>query len=222
MPVSRPQPPSTTDDPSARRSAVWRRRAVRLAAWTLATLVPVSAMAGDIFLNGVKVTGMTNQDFEGAKVRFDEKGNVHISVPGVKVHFEGQPGPGTGQTAAPTPAVAGQYFLVSTQTSPGRAQYDVDVHVNGNFVTRIANDQAQVTLNISKHLRPGINTVVFTSIKNIGARRLSFSGADELNIIVGRGTDTARQLTIDEQLVTYKRTAAHIENHTQSFEFTVR
>ncbi|GHG92056.1 hypothetical protein [Comamonas sp. JC664] len=52
-----------------------------VAAATLA-LAPFGAFAGSVFLNGVKIDGVTNQRFEKATVRIDESGNVHIDAPG--------------------------------------------------------------------------------------------------------------------------------------------
>ncbi|MBZ4416645.1 hypothetical protein [Myxococcus sp. RHSTA-1-4] len=45
-------------------------------------LAPMGALAGSVYLNGVKIDGVTNQKFEKATVRIDEAGNVHIDAPG--------------------------------------------------------------------------------------------------------------------------------------------
>lgn len=52
------------------------------AAVVLVTLAPAVALAGSVFLNGVKIDGVTNTKFEKATVRIDEAGNIHIDAPG--------------------------------------------------------------------------------------------------------------------------------------------
>ncbi|MFE8597608.1 hypothetical protein [Archangium violaceum] len=63
-----------------------------------ALLLPVSALAGSVFLNGVRIDGVTSQKFEKvASVRIDDKGNVHIDAPAYAVKLVNAP-------AAPAPA----------------------------------------------------------------------------------------------------------------------
>jgi hypothetical protein len=61
-------------------------------------LLPVSALAGSVFLNGVRIDGVTNQKFEKVgSVRIDDKGNVYIDAPAYAVKLVNAP-------AAPAPA----------------------------------------------------------------------------------------------------------------------
>ncbi|HYO73773.1 MAG TPA: hypothetical protein VEU33_47680 [Archangium sp.] len=63
-----------------------------------ALLLPFSAFAGSVFLNGVRIDGVTNQKFEKvASVRIDDKGNVYIDAPAYAVKLVNAP-------AAPAPA----------------------------------------------------------------------------------------------------------------------
>ncbi|MFP2928243.1 hypothetical protein ACLESO_24195, partial [Pyxidicoccus sp. 3LG] len=64
-------------------------------------LAPVGALAGSVFLNGVKIDGVTNQKFEKATVRIDEAGNIHIDAPGYAARVSTVTPP-----AAPAPAQA--------------------------------------------------------------------------------------------------------------------
>lgn len=67
-----------------------------------ALLLPVSALAGSVFLNGVRIDGVTNQKFEKvASVRIDEKGNIHIDAPAYAVKVVNAPA-----APAPAPAIA--------------------------------------------------------------------------------------------------------------------
>ncbi len=72
-------------------------------------LLPVSAFAGSVFLNGVPIDGVTNQKFEKvSSVRIDDKGNVHIDAPAYAVKLvNAPPAPASAPVAkAPAPAPA--------------------------------------------------------------------------------------------------------------------
>ena len=56
-------------------------------------LVPASALASSVYLNGTRIDGVTNQKFEKATVRIDEKGDVFIEAPGYAVRVLSQPTP---------------------------------------------------------------------------------------------------------------------------------
>ncbi|HZH15005.1 MAG TPA: hypothetical protein VE057_11680 [Archangium sp.] len=67
-----------------------------------ALLLPLSALAGSVFLNGVRIDGVTNQKFEKvASVRIDDQGNVYIDAPAYAVKLVNAP-----PAPAPAPAVA--------------------------------------------------------------------------------------------------------------------
>ncbi|AKQ67017.1 hypothetical protein A176_003929 [Myxococcus hansupus] len=80
-----------------------------LAAAALA-LAPFGAHAGSVFLNGVKIDGVTNQRFEKATVRIDESGNVHIDAPGYAARVTTVTPPSAPAPSAPT---------AQTPTAPG-------------------------------------------------------------------------------------------------------
>jgi hypothetical protein len=55
-------------------------------ALVLTALLPVSALADSVYLNGVRIDGVTNQKFEKVTaVRIDEQGNVLIDAPAYAV-----------------------------------------------------------------------------------------------------------------------------------------
>ena len=39
------------------------------------------ALAGDLYVNGVKATGLRGQTFDNADVRIDDSGDIHITAP---------------------------------------------------------------------------------------------------------------------------------------------
>jgi hypothetical protein len=80
------------------------RSILSAAVFTLAVMMaPVTALAASVYLNGVRIDGVTNQKFEKATVRIDEKGDVHINAPGYAVRVETAPAP---QAAPVTPPPA--------------------------------------------------------------------------------------------------------------------
>jgi hypothetical protein len=76
-------------------------------ALVLSALLPVSALASSVFLNGVRIDGVTNQKFEKVtSVRIDEKGNVHIDAPSYAVKVVNAPPAPAPIAATPAPAPA--------------------------------------------------------------------------------------------------------------------
>lgn len=78
-------------------------------------LAPFGVHAGSIFLNGVKIDGITNQKFEKATVRIDEAGNVHIDAPGYAARVTTVTPPAAPAAPAQAPAAA------SGEAAPGTA-----------------------------------------------------------------------------------------------------
>jgi hypothetical protein len=107
-------------------------------ALVLTALLPASALAGSVYLNGVRIDGVTNQKFEKVtSVRIDEQGNVHIEAPGYAVKMVNAPpaptaapapapvatpapAPTAAQAPAPAPAPAATPAPAPTDTAPAR------------------------------------------------------------------------------------------------------
>lgn len=78
------------------------------AAAALVALAPAGALAGSVYLNGVKIDGVTNTKFEKATVRIDEAGNIHIDAPGYSAKVVTMPAPAAAPAQAPAPAAVAQ------------------------------------------------------------------------------------------------------------------
>jgi hypothetical protein len=170
------------------------------------------AVAGDVFLNGVKVNGLRDQSFPGADVRFDTSGNIHITVTGVSVELQRDDSAAVRASKRVTPPVKSLYYLISSKTTPGLTQYDIQVHVNGEFVTKCRATDRQLAMEISRFLRPGRNQVVFTAFKDLSSPRKSFSPDQRFTLLLGKGMARGDQIVIERTLATYVRTAADISN----------
>jgi hypothetical protein len=87
-------------------------------------LLPTSALAGSVYLNGVLIDGVTNQSFvKVSSVRIDGQGNVHIDAPAyaVKVANAPAPAPAPAPVAAPAPAAAPAPTPAPVATAPAPA-----------------------------------------------------------------------------------------------------
>lgn len=174
-------------------------------------LLECPAAALEVYLNGVRATGLKNQTLQNCTVTFDAHGNIQIVAKGYAVKkVEGSPSGGSGG------AVRGKYFLVSTFSRLGYAQYDVDLYVNGKWIRKVRSGEGQVILEISKYLPSGRVTVLFAATKNLGDKpRLSTSATDYLHVLVGEGTAGGGTVNITRTLAEFKATADRTQNYNQ-------
>ncbi len=186
------------------------------------TLVAISgsAMAGSVYLNGVKIDGVTNQKFDKATVRIDEKGNVLIEAPGYAVkQLEGAPV----EAAAARPGVISkQYYLVTEQNVVGMTEYDIDLYVNSKWIRKLKSSEDQIVSEITKNLSPGRNSVMFIAKKVAVDSRKSLSNNHFFRIIIGEGTMSGDHVMIDNPVVKFERTAANTEDISKEFTLTAR
>jgi hypothetical protein len=224
-----------------------------------AVLAPASALAATVYLNGVRLDGVTNQKFEKATVRIDEFGNVLIEAPGYAARVMSappapaapaatpQPGPAATPAPATAPAAPAQppqaaapaapaapaaeevpdritrrYWLVTEQNVPGMTEYEIDVYVNSKWIRKLRNNEEQVVLEVTRHLQPGKNTVLFTAHKTAVDSRRSLSASHVFKVIIGEGNVGGDNVMIDNKLVQFQRTAADTQDVSEEFTLTTR
>ena len=166
----------------------------------------------EVYFNGVRVTGLKNQLFEGCKVRFDAKGNVHVTAKGYTVKTAEK---ASGDTSKGTPkaTLSNHYFLVSAGKAPKSAQYDVDVFVNGKWVRKIRSSEDQVVFEITSHLKKGKNVINFSATKNFGGKPRVGTTADVyLRVLVGLGNQGGGTVNITKTLVDFRAPASRVDN----------
>ncbi len=209
-------------------------------------LGPGQAAAVAVFINGENVTGVRNVSLVNARVRIDERGNVHVEAPGYTVRrvdiaqaqgggAAAPAGPGAGQApragrpgspgaAAPAnPPLTRRYYLVTNQTNPGMAQFDLEIFVNGTSVARARGNADPVIDLLNRHLRPGRNEVRIVARKNLGdGARRSESRRDLHRVLIGEGNEDGGQVSIETTLVDYSVNASQTEDQTAVFTITVR
>jgi hypothetical protein len=177
--------------------------------------------AVEIFFNGVKVTGLSNQKFDNCEIRFDGKGNLHIKAKGytVKTVEDSAASRPAGATSATLKA---RYYLVSMATQPPKTQFDVDLFANGKFVRKVKGVDAQGIYEISAFLKPGKNLLQFGATKNYrGHDRLSKSKDDYLRLLVGTGVKGRDTVNITKVLLEFRIAADEVLNRNMTKEISV-
>jgi hypothetical protein len=122
--------------------------------------------------------------------------------------------------AKPPGPITRKYFMVAMPSTPGKAQYDVDVYINRKWVRKIRNREFQVVVPITKFLERGKNLVHFAATKNYDGRpRQSTSTRDFIRVVIGSGTKGGGTFNITETFIDYKVTAARTDNFGHEEEF---
>lgn len=204
----------------------------------VALLASSAAVAGSTYLNGVNIDGVTGVKFEKATVRIDNDGNIFIEAPGYKVVQSAEPvaqapaqtGSSSTTTASATQAPAGptptkitkRYWLVVKQTAPGMTEYDVDVYLNAKWLMTVKNAMPNDAIDITRHLAPGPNTVVFEAKKVTSGARKSFSTEHALSLVIGEGNEASGNVMVDNALVTFRRTAQDADSVAREYSFVAR
>jgi hypothetical protein len=214
-------------------------------------MAPAVALAASVYLNGVRIDGVTNQKFEKATVRIDEKGDVHINAPGYAVRVETAPAPVApppAPAAAPAPAAPApatppaaaapatpppaapdapptltrRYWLVTEQSVPGMAEYDIDLYINSKWIRKLRNNEEQLIVEITRHLQPGKNTVLFSAQKVVMGTPKSYSPQHYFKVIIGEGNVGGANVMIDNPIIRFQRTAADTKSVSEEFTLTTR
>jgi hypothetical protein len=185
-----------------------------------------------IYLNGIDLTDteVTNKTFDACTVRFDDKGNIHITAKGLKV--EKKPAAGaksdSGKPAAkPVTAktkLEKRYFLIGKESLRGGTQYDIAVRINGRQVTTIRSNGDTAAIDITRFVKPGDNELRLIATKRVEAKknRRSTSAKVTLKIIIGEGTAKRGEVTLRKTILEYKRTAAETRPHSDVYRFRGR
>jgi hypothetical protein len=215
-----------------------------------ALMAPATALAASVYLNGVRIDGVTNQKFEKATVRIDDKGDVHINAPGYAVRVESAPAPmaapapvalppAAPAAAAPAPPVAAapatpppapdappsltrRYWLVTEQAVPGMSEYDIELYINSKWIRKLRNNEEQIIAEVTRHLQPGKNTVLLTARKVVVGDRKSYSPQHYFKVIIGEGNEGGANVMIDNPIIRFQRTAADTKDVSEEFTLTTR
>jgi hypothetical protein len=206
---------------------------MRLLALALAAVSGAASPGPSLTLNGVAIDGATDQRFENCTVVIDAKGDVHIAAKGYAVRVDpgaaAAPAPHSAPAATPPPTqpatvarpatparLAKRYFLASEPSRPDGAGYDVAIFINAAWIREIKSNEPQAVFEVTRHLRPGTNRIVFAATKRAGAGRGAGRDAT-LKLVIGEGNIGGDHVMIDDPLVEMTRTADEADDRTEEF-----
>jgi hypothetical protein len=191
----------------------------------LAAVAAGPAGAAEVYVNGVNVEGLVNQTFTRVNVSVDDKGNVHIDAPGYSVKKVTIAGDGPASAAREEGRISRRYFLVTEHSGAGRAGYDVDLTINGKLVRTLRSDDEQLVSDLTRHLQPGKNLVLLQArkVQPAGGGERPTGRADHVfRVLIGEGSMAGDQVTIEQPLIKFERTAAESNDVRQEFSLTTR
>jgi hypothetical protein len=198
-------------------------RGSKMRAPTRAGLVFLLAAFGAdaaVYLNGVNIDGVTNQRFDKAAVRIDDRGNIFIDAPGYQVKSVDN---ASGALREGSDRVSRRYWLVTEQSMVGMTEFDVDLFINSKWVRKLKNNEEQIVTEITKYLTPGKNEVTLIARKlPVEKARKSFSKQHVFKVIIGEGNVGGENVMIDNPLVKFERNASETEDVSQEFTITAR
>jgi hypothetical protein len=181
-----------------------------------------SAYAGNLYINGVRVDGLTNIKLKNVDFEIDAQGDVHVTAKGYNVNVSESSAPKPPRNPAPSTRNAAQptrYFLTLSQN--GDPQWDVDAYINGQFVRRFSAGQTPPPVEVTKLIRPGDNSIRFRAVKQEGQVR-SIQPSDFVQLTL----DADQQLVSGRHELThvysYRRTAAETGLFDDSVSVTIR
>ncbi len=175
-------------------------------------LLSYPLFAGSIFLNGVKIDGVRDQEFKSVNIKIDKDGNIHISAPQYIVKTEEAQ-----QNKPVQPTQAKSYFFVTQISKDGRAGYDIDLFINETWIKKITNKDDQVVMDLTKYLQNGKNKIRLTGIKAKDVVTDTMS-AGFTEIIIGEGISGKNNVVIDKPLIDFKFLAREANPVIKDFE----
>jgi len=187
--------------------------------------LPAAADARSVYLNGVNIDGVTGQEFKNCTIKVDADGNLWITAKDYVVKpTDGKEPLAQPPGGAPQPLtgiITKKYWLVTEISPAGRSGYDVDVYINNNWVKKVQNNDEQIVMDITKHMRAGGNVVKFAAIKAKGQAAVPGSKAFT-NVIVGEGSSGGNNVVIDKPILEYKRFASEGQPFVNEHTVTAR
>jgi len=165
--------------------------------WAALILAISVSTAGELYVNGVRATGLREQSFDDADVRIDEHGDIHITAPKYVIRSLEPTTTPTPTTPTASAVSAGRFWLVTDDhRSTG---HTVEVFVNGNLVRRVRSGEPQVILDLAPWLIPGSNNVTFSALPG------PQPGGGVLHVYMGTGYNDAGVIRLTAPQIDFAR-----------------
>jgi hypothetical protein len=185
----------------------------------LVVLVAGAVLAGDVYINGQAVRGITNLTLEGCTVVFNARGDVYVTAPGFKVLDTAATGDQASKALAPASNLKNRYFVFTDSDAVGKVPFDFELLVNGQSVKKFTSSDVPLGLELTLFLKPGRNTLELRSTFD-PAKMGDATGT--YTVRVGRGEPVQGSLEIREILLTYVRKGSEMNNSTDTFDLDVK
>jgi hypothetical protein len=203
-------------------------------------LSPAVARAGTLYINGVRVDGLSNVKLHNVDFEIDDKGDLHVTAKGYTVNVAEtnppKPAPPARTSAGANTNAEGsananprssvrasvpapRYVLSMSES--GDPQWDVDLYVNGQFVRRFQSGQAPGPIDVTRLIKPGDNAIRFRAVKQEGQVR-SVQPSEYLQITVDAETQLATGAHEHTRIYSYRRTAAETGLFDDSISISTR
>lgn len=149
-----------TNPRTHRRMPGW---GVRAAAAALALLIAAPALAVEVYLNGVKLSGLRNAELSGCTVRFDANGDVQILSPGYRIEYgsDGQQkvvGQSDQVANKPSTARPKQRYVLVYEPNP-KVNFAFEVWINGKLFRKVGLDSGRFTVELTQDMSAGDNSL---------------------------------------------------------------
>ncbi len=187
-------------------------------------MASLQAGAVEVYLNGVKITGVGDQVIDRAKVVLDARGDVHIEAPRYKVK-ELRPAGDSGGEKPIEKTLFRNYYLVTEATRVGGTGRRVRIIINGRLVKELTDNLPQHIVELNAHLKPGINSLSLLSDAEEAPSAASgrVSSSERFSMVVGEGSGQAGgTLRITKVLAEFAVTGADRGKKSKTFTIEAR
>lgn len=165
--------------------------------------------AGRIYFNGTDVSNDRNKRYNNVNVVVDTKGDVYITTPTAT------------QPQANAAAGMQKRYLLLTQFSQVRADYDIDIWINKKFYKRVLAHADQVADDITQLLVPGANKIAVQATKTTAYGAIPPPADAFVELLVGEGERSGPQVKMNKVLVSFRRTGDETQTFTKHYEINV-
>ena len=124
--------------------------------------------AEDVFINGVKVTGIKSQEIKKSSIKIDDKGDIYITAPDIKILDE-------------KTTVTKEYYVAVSFDKP--SPVDVTFILNGKPAGKVTKGQKDTFFKLENKLKKGENTLGFNAppSKEKGSFKVSVGSGKKVN-----------------------------------------
>ena len=149
-----------TSDP---RPSWLTRASMLLSMLTILALLAPPAWAVEVYLNGVKLSGLKNAELSNCQVRFDANGDVQIMSPGYRIEYGNDGLPkvvGQSDMASSRQAVVKpkQRYVLVYEPNP-KVNFAFEVSINGKPFRKIGLDSGRFTVEMTQDMTVGDNVL---------------------------------------------------------------